>query len=84
MSHDYECTDYFYYEAGTDSCRCVLQERDCSADLGTIKFLKGLNKIGFLKSQKPLSVSLLAKKMIIESKSEKSVQLKTYQLKDIL
>ncbi len=49
-----------------------------------IKFLKGLNKIGLLKSQKPLSVSLLAKKMIIESKSEKSVQLKTYQLKDIL
>tara|TARA_B100000767_G_C19633241_1_gene479230 strand:+ start:277 stop:924 length:648 start_codon:yes stop_codon:yes gene_type:complete len=49
-----------------------------------IKFLKVLNKIGLLKSQKPLSVSILAKKMIIESKIEKKVNLKTYKLKDIL
>ena len=48
-----------------------------------IKFLNVLNKIGLLKSQKPLSVSFLAKKMICEIKSEKILGIKTYEPKDI-
>jgi len=43
-----------------------------------------LNKIGLLKSQKPLSVSFLAKKMISETKSEKVLGIKTYKPKDII
>jgi len=48
-----------------------------------IKLLNVLNKIGLLKSQKPLSVSFLAKKMICEIKSEKILGIKTYEPKDI-
>ena len=43
-----------------------------------------LNKIGLLKSQKPLYVSFLAKKMISETKSEKVLGIKTYKPKDII
>ena len=48
-----------------------------------IKVFSLLNKIGLLKSQKPLSVSFLAKKMICEIKSEKILGIKTYEPKDI-
>ena len=48
-----------------------------------IKLLNVLNKIGLLKSQKPLPVSFLAKKMICEIKSEKILGIKTYEPKDI-
>jgi uncharacterized protein YbjT (DUF2867 family) len=43
-----------------------------------------LNKIGLLISLKPLSVSVLAEKMIMESKSDKTVELKTYKPKDLI
>ena len=49
-----------------------------------IRVFSAFNKIGFLKSQKPLSVSLLAKKMISEIKSEKILGIKTYKPKDII
>ena len=49
-----------------------------------IKVFSVFNKIGLLKSQKPLSVSLLAKKMISEIKSEKNLGIKTYNIKDII
>ena len=48
-----------------------------------IKLLNLLNKIGLLKSQKPLPVSFLAKKMICEIKSKKILGIKTYKPKDI-
>ena len=49
-----------------------------------IRFLTKLNKIGILKAQKPLSVSILAKKMIIENKLNKTLEIKTYRPTDIL
>jgi hypothetical protein len=49
-----------------------------------IRVFNVLNKIGLLKSQKPLSVSFLAKKMISEIKSEKILGIKTYKPKDII
>jgi hypothetical protein len=49
-----------------------------------IRVFNALNKIGLLKSQKPLSVSFLAKKMISEVKSDKVLGIKTYRLKDII
>ena len=49
-----------------------------------IRVFNALNKIGLLKSQKPLSVSVLAKKMISEVKSDKVLGIKTYRLKDII
>ena len=49
-----------------------------------IRVFNALNKIGLLKSQKPLSVSFLAKKMISEIKSEKNLGIKTYNIKDII
>ena len=48
-----------------------------------IRIFNVLNKIGLLKSQKPLSVSFLAKKMISEIKSEKKLGIKTFKPKDI-
>ena len=48
-----------------------------------LNILKLLNKIGILKSQKPLSVSDLAQKMINEIKSDKTVRLKTFKPRDI-
>ena len=48
-----------------------------------LKILKLLNKIGILKSQKPISVSDLAQKMINEIKSDKNIRLKTFKPKDI-
>lgn len=49
-----------------------------------IEVFKRLNKIGLLISLKPLSVSVLAEKMIMESKSDKTVELKTYKPKDLI
>ena len=46
-----------------------------------IKIFRNLNKIGILKSQKPLSVEILAQKMISEIKSAEKI--KTYKPKDI-
>tara|TARA_B100001063_G_scaffold141263_1_gene131992 strand:- start:805 stop:1452 length:648 start_codon:yes stop_codon:yes gene_type:complete len=48
-----------------------------------IKLLEGMNGIGLMKSQKPLLVSILARKIIIESKLEKSLRVETYKPKDI-
>ena len=48
-----------------------------------LKILKVLNKVGLLKSQKPLPVKLLAQKMINEIKSDKKPGLKVYKPKDI-
>ena len=48
-----------------------------------LKILKVLNKVGLLKSQKPLPVKLLAQKMINEIKSDKKSGLKVYKPKDI-
>lgn len=53
-----------------------------SEEIG-IKVFKKLNKMGLLKSQKPLSVSVLAKKMINEIKSDKTAEVKTYKPKNI-
>ena len=49
-----------------------------------IDVFKRLNKIGILKSLQPLSVSVLAEKMVIEGKSDKTVELKIYKPKDII
>ena len=49
-----------------------------------LKILKLLNKIGILKSQKPISVSDLAQKMINEIKSDKTVRLQTFKPRDII
>ena len=49
-----------------------------------IKVFSLLNKIGILKSQKPLSVSYLAKKMINHIKSEKKIGIITYKAKEII
>ncbi len=46
-----------------------------------IKIFRTLNKIGVLKSQKPLSVRVLAQKMVSEIRS--SEKIKTYKPKDI-
>jgi len=54
-----------------------------SSEKKGIKFLEGLNAIGFMKSQKPLLVSTLARKMIIESKLEKRGHPEIYKPKDI-
>ena len=48
-----------------------------------LNILKLLNKIGILKSQKPISVSDLAQKMINEIKSDKTVRLQTFKPRDI-
>ena len=48
-----------------------------------LKILKLLNQIGILKSQKPISVSDLAQKMINEIKSDKTVRLQTFKPRDI-
>lgn len=55
-----------------------------SSEKTGIKFLQGLNTIGLMKSQKPLSVSTLARKMVIESKLEKRGHLEIYKPKDII
>jgi hypothetical protein len=55
-----------------------------SSEKTGIKFLEGLNTIGLMKSQKPLLVSTLARKMIIESKLEKRGHLEIYKPKDII
>jgi hypothetical protein len=55
-----------------------------SSEKTGIKFLEGLNTIGLMKSQKPLSVSTLARKMVIESKLEKRGRLEIYKPKDII
>ena len=49
-----------------------------------LNILKLLNKIGILKSQKPISVSDLAQKMINEIKSDKIVRLQTFKPRDII
>jgi len=54
-----------------------------SSEKKGIKFLEGLNAIGLMKSQKPLLVSTLARKMIIESKLEKKGHPEIYKPKDI-
>ena len=46
-----------------------------------IKIFRALNKIGVLKSQKPLSVQILAQKMISEMRSAEKI--KTYKPRDI-
>jgi uncharacterized protein YbjT (DUF2867 family) len=49
-----------------------------------LNILKLLNKIGILKSQKPISVSDLAQKMINEIKSDKTDRLQTFKPRDII
>ena len=49
-----------------------------------IKVFSLLNKIGILKSQKPLSVSYLAEKMINHIKSDKQIGIITYKAKEII
>ena len=46
-----------------------------------IKIFRALNKIGVLKSQKPLSVQILAQKMVSEMRSAEKI--KTYKPRDI-
>ena len=48
-----------------------------------LKILKLLNQIGILKSQKPISVTDLAQKMINEIKSGKTVRLQTFLSQEI-
>ena len=48
-----------------------------------IKVFKGLNKIGILKSQKPLPVEYLAKKMISEALLKRSDSITTFKSKDL-
>ena len=48
-----------------------------------VKVFSLLNKIGILKSQKPLSVSYLAEKMINHIKSDKQIGIITYKAKEI-
>ena len=48
-----------------------------------LQILKLLNQIGVLKSQKPISVSDLAQKMINEIRSDNTVSLKTFKPRDI-
>ena len=62
--------------------RCQMIQRN-GERIG-IRVFNVLNKIGLLKSQKPLSVSILAKKMISEIKSEKILGIKTYKPKYII
>ncbi|MFL2566899.1 MAG: NAD(P)H-binding protein [Schleiferiaceae bacterium] len=54
-----------------------------SSEKKGIKLLERINGIGLMKSQKPLLVSILARKMIIESKLEKKVRVEIYKPKDI-
>ena len=54
-----------------------------SSEKKGIKLLEGMNGIGLMKSQKPLLVSILARKMIIESKLEKRAPIEIYKPKDI-
>ena len=49
-----------------------------------VKVFSLLNKIGILKSQKPLSVSYLAEKMINLIKSDKQIGIITYKAKEII
>lgn len=48
-----------------------------------IKLFKGLNTLGILKSQKPLSVGKLAEKMICEIKSPPKEKIKIFSAKEI-
>ncbi len=48
-----------------------------------LKILKLLNQIGILNSQKPISVSDLAQKMISEIRSDKTFRLKIFKPRDI-
>jgi hypothetical protein len=54
-----------------------------SSEKKGIKLLERINGIGLMKSQKPLLVSILARKMIIETKLEKKVRVEIYKPKDI-
>ena len=49
-----------------------------------IKILNTLNKIGILKSQKPLEVELLAKKMLKMAKTLSKEKATTYLPKDLI
>jgi len=49
-----------------------------------IKILNRLNKIGILKSQKPLAVVSLAEKMLIIAKTPSKEKITTFQPKDLL
>lgn len=48
-----------------------------------IKIFRGLNYFGLLKSQKPLPVSNLAKRMVNEIKEPKKAKLKTFKPQDL-
>ena len=48
-----------------------------------IKFLNVLNKVGLLKSQKPLKVEDLATKMILESSKVRKNKIATFTTKDL-
>jgi hypothetical protein len=49
-----------------------------------IKILNKLNKIGILKSQKPLAVEALAQKMLKIAKTPSNEKVTTFQPKDLL
>jgi hypothetical protein len=49
-----------------------------------IKILNKLNKIGILKSQKPLAVEALAEKMLKVAKTPSKEKVSTYLPKDLL
>ena len=48
-----------------------------------VKIFQNLNRLGLFKSQKPLPVSVLAQRMIKETKSIKKVKLKIFQPNDM-
>ena len=48
-----------------------------------IKFLNAFNKVGLLKSQKPLRVEDLASKMILESSKVRKNRIATFTTKDL-
>lgn len=49
-----------------------------------LRVIKGFNNLGFLKSQKPLPVSLLAKRMVNETKMPPEKKLKIFKNQEIL
>ncbi len=54
-----------------------------SGEKSGIKFLNAFNKVGLLKSQKPLRVENLASKMILESSKVRKNRIATFTTKDL-
>ena len=54
-----------------------------SGEKSGIKFLNAFNKVGLLKSQKPIKVEDLASKMILESSKVRKNRIATFTTKDL-